>query len=172
MRRSVGTSNRGNMRHGLISLLTVIVVLSLATAAVLTVSTSRAMEALAQRQAGMTQEGYDAERAAQTMLAELDDELHAAKAKGTTNAAALTRVVEQSANRMLAKACPQGITATYSVNNTNLQCEFSTPNGRMLQTVVAIGDGGTYDVVSWKLTAVPQSTDTDETLWTGPAAKE
>ena len=61
MRRTIGTSSRGNMRHGLISLLTVVVVLSLATAAVLTVSTSRAMAALAQRQANMTQEGYDAD---------------------------------------------------------------------------------------------------------------
>ena len=172
MRRPVGTSNRGNMRHGLISLLTVVVVLSLATAAVLTISTSRAMWALAQRQATMTQEGYDAERAGQTMLAKVDDELSAARAKGTTSAAALAKIVDQSANRLLAEACPQGITATYSVDKTNLQCEFSTPNGRMLQTVIAIGDGGTYDVVSWKLTAVPQSTDTDETLWTGPTAKE
>lgn len=172
MRRSVTTSNRGNMRHGLISLLTVIVVLSLATAAVLTVSTSHAMSALAKRQAGMTQEGYDAERAAQAMLSEVADELSEAKGKGTTSATALIAQIDQSANRLLAEACPQGVTATYSVEDTTLQCEFSTPNGRMLKTTVAIGDGGTYEVVSWKLTAAPQSTDSGETLWTGPTAKE
>lgn len=172
MRRTIGTSSRGNMRHGLISLLTVVVVLSLATAAVLTVSTSRAMAALAQRQANMTQEGYDAERAAQKTLALLEDELRAARSQGTTSATALAKRVDQAANGLLAEACPSGITAVYSVKDTTLQCEYTTPSGRMLQTVVAIGNGGTYDVVSWKLTAAPQEQDTGGTLWTGPTAKD
>lgn len=172
MRRSIGTSSRGNMRHGLISLLTVVVVISLATAAVLTVSTSRAMGALAQRQANMTQEGYDTERAAQTTLALVEDELRTARSQGQTSASALAKRLDQAMNGLLADACPSGITATYSVKDTTLQCEYLSPNGRMLQTVVAIGDGGTYDVVSWKLTAAPQEQDTGGTLWTGPTAKD
>ena len=172
MRRSIGTSSRGNMRHGLISLLTVVVVLSIATAAVLTVSTSRAMAALAQRQANMAQEGYDAERAAQKMLALVEDEIRTVRSKGTTSASVLAKHLDKAANGLLAEACPQGITATYSVKDTTLRCEYTTPGGRLLQTVVAIGDGGTCDVVSWTLTAAPQEQDLGGTLWTGPTAKD
>lgn len=172
MRRAIGTSNRGNMRHGLISLLTVVVVISLATAAVLAVSTSHAMAALAQRQAAMTSEGYDAERAAQTMLAELDDELHAARAAGVSDPTALMDRIQNSANLMLATACPESVSATYEVDGQTLVCTFVTQSGRMLTTGVAIGKEATYDVVSWKLTAAPQIEDSGDTLWTGPTEEE
>lgn len=171
-RRSVGTSNRGNMRHGLISLLTVVVIICLATAAVLTVATSHAMAALSERQANMTSEGYDAERAAQSMLSKLEDELATARTAGTTDVASLMSRIDSQANKMLAEVCPQGVTATYSVEDTHLTCTFITSNGRMLQTDVVIGDGGTYDVVSWKLTAAPQEEDNGDTLWAGPTAGE
>lgn len=172
MIRSMGTANRGNMRHGLISLLTVVVVISLATAAVLTVSTARAMKALAQRQANMTQEGYDAERAAQAMLSLVSDELDAARTAGTTDSKAMAARIDKNANRMLAEACPEDVTATYKVQGNDLTCTYTTTNGRMLQTVISIGNNATYEVQSWKLTAAPQQEDTGETLWTGPTAKE
>lgn len=171
-RRSVTTNNRGNMRHGLISLLTVVVIISLATIAVLTVATGRAMGALSERQANMTAEGYVDEIAAQTMLAEVDDELQAAREEGTSNAKALARRIEDKANLMLAEACPEGITATYSVEDTVLTCTFVSPSGRRLQTGVSINDGATYDIVSWKLTAAPQDEDNGDTLWTGPTDGE
>ncbi len=160
------------MRHGLISLLTVVVVISLATAAVLAVTMSQAMGALSQRQARMTTEGYDAERSAQTFLAKLDDELIAARREGTTSSAALMVRIQNCANRMLAEACTEGVTATYSVEDTNVRCTFVTDSGRMLQTDVAVGDNATYSIVSWKLTAAPQVEDDGDTLWGGPTAKE
>lgn len=168
MRRTVGTSNRGNMRHGLISLLTVVVVISLATAAVLSVSTSHAMAALSTRQANMTAESYDAERAAQTMLALVDDELQAAKAKGITDAPSLATRIEDVASTLLAKACPEGVTATHEVDDTTFTCTFVTTNGRMLTTRIDIEDGATYVIASWKLTAAPQVIDNGDTLWSGP----
>lgn len=171
-RRSVGTSSRGNMRNGLISLLTVVVVIALATAAVLAVATSHAMAALSERQANMTSEGYEAETAAQTFLAELDDELFALRSRGTTNASALMGEIENKANSMLAKACSQEVTATYEVDKTTLTCTFTTKSGRMLVVELLISNNATYDVVSWKLMAMPQEEETGNTLWTGPTAGE
>lgn len=171
-RRSIGTSHRGNMRHGLISLLTVVVVISLATAAVLAVATSHAMEALSQRQARMTTEGYDAERSAQTFLAELDDALSAARLEGVTDSAALMERIQNRANLMLAEACTEDVTATYSVEDANVRCTFVTASGKMLQTDVAVDENATLRIVSWKLTAAPQIEDDGDTLWGGPTAEE
>ncbi len=171
-RRSVGTSNRGNMRNGLISLLTVVVVIALATAAVLTVATSHAMAALSERQANMASEGYQAETSAQAFLAELDDELASARSKGATSATSLMGTLENRANSMLAKACTPDVSATYHIDDTTLTCEFTTKSGRMLHVDILIGTNGTYDVASWKLMAMPQEEDTGDTLWTGPTAKE
>lgn len=171
-RRSVTTNNRGNMRHGLISLLTVVVIISLATIAVLTVATGHAMGALSERQANMTVESYKDEIAAQTMLAEVDDELLAARKDGTSGAASIMARIESKANLMLAQACPEGITATYDIEGTVLTCTFISENGRRLQTGVSIGDDATYDIVSWKLTAAPQEEDNGDTLWTGPTDGE
>lgn len=171
MKRSVGSSGRGNMRPGLISLLTVVIITSLSTAAVLTIATSHAMAALSQRQARMTTEGYDAERAAQTFVGLVDEELADAR-KSETSASALMERLENDANMLLAKACPQGITATYSVEDTTLTCTFVTENGRMLQTSIEVGDDATYSIASWKLTAAPEIEDNGDTLWTGPTAGE
>lgn len=170
MRRSIGTSGRGNMRHGLISLLTVVVVISLATAAVLTISTSHAMKALSEMQASMTSEGYDAERAGQAMLAEVDAFLATARKQGTADAKALAQQLDNKADGMLIDACPEGVTATHSVKDTNFNCVFTTKSGRALDTTISIGADATYDVVSWKLTAAPQEQDTGDMLWTGPTA--
>lgn len=172
VQRSVAASNRGNMRHGLISLLTVVVIIALATAAVLAVATSHAMDALANRQAKTATEGYAAEAAAQTLVAELDDELQAARNEGTSDAVSLAARVESRANGMLAQACPDGVTATYAVEGTTLTCTFVTTSGRMLETTIALGDGATYDIVDWKLTAAPQVEDNGDTLWVGPTAGE
>lgn len=171
MKRLSGTGARGNMRHGLISLLTVVVIISLATAAVLTVSTAFAMRALANRQANMTTQGYDAERSAQSMLAGLDDELVQARKEGVKRQAMLSRV-EQRMNNLLAKACVEGVTATYGLDDNMLTCIFTTDGGRMLTVRVALLDNATYDVDAWRLTAAPEEEDTGDMLWTGTATGE
>lgn len=163
---------RGNMRNGLISLLTLVVILSMATAAVLTVSTSHAMEAMSQRQVSMTREGYDAERSAQATLAGLDEVLAKARANGQTGTTKVLARVEDAANRMLAEACVEGVTATYEIEGSSFICTFVTSSGRMLQTTVTIGDDATYAVAGWKLTAAPEEVDTGDVLWTGSTAEE
>lgn len=171
MKRSVGASGRGNMRNGLISLLTVVVVLSISTAAVLTVSTAHAMHALAQRQATMTSEGYEAERSAQALLAGIDEELAAARAAHESGQAVADRI-EKRINRLLAEACVEGVTATYGIEKNTLTCTFTTQSNRMLRTSIVLGQDATYDVAAWKLTAAPEDTSTDDVLWTGSTAKE
>ena len=171
MSRRAGSKARGNMRHGLISLLTVVIVLSLATAAVLAVSTSHAMAALAKRQANMTAQGYEAERSAQAMLAGVDAELAKAKKAGTQGAAIAKRL-EQRMNSLLAEACAKDVSATYTLKDNLLTCTFTTKGGRMLAVQATIDNDATYDVVSWKLTAAPQEEDTGDTLWTGSTTGE
>ena len=126
MRRAIGTGHRGNMRNGLISLLTVVVVISLATASVLAISTSHAMGALSQRQATMTADGYALERSGQTLLANLDELLSQVRAGG--GAAAGGTVIAQVENRMnslLVESCEQGVTATYETDGNDLTCTLA-----------------------------------------------
>lgn len=171
MRRSIGTSNRGNMRNGLISLLTVVVVISLATAAVLAVSTSHAMGALAQRQATMTADGYALERSGQTLLANLDEVLSQARA-GNTAGSALVSQVANRMNGLLVESCADGVTATYETDGSQLTCTFVSEHGRMLMVTITVGGNATYDVKAWQLTAAPQEENTGDTLWTGSTAGE
>ena len=165
MSRGVGSSNRGNMRHGLISLLTVIVVLSLATAAVLAVATSHAMAALAEREAAMTADAYAAEVSAQTFLAELDELLHE---QGTAQKTA--KALDDKANKMLATACEADVFATYDIRDKTVTCSFTTKNARMLTIEVELGDAS-YIITSWRLSSAPQEEDTGDTLWTGTTSE-
>ena len=168
MRRTIGTNGRGNMRHGLISLLTVVIIISLATAAVLTVSTSHAMAALSERQAHMCTEGYAAERSGQALLAALDAELEASGASGQELLAHIDNCIDDLA----ANACAEGVTATAELTDSTLTCTFVTQGGRMLQTSLELGDDATYDVVGWRLTAAPQDHTTGDMLWSGSTAQE
>lgn len=169
MRRSIGTNNRGTIRPGIISLLAVLVILSLATISTLTIATSNAMMALSERQASMTSQGYNAEISAQTTLALMDDELQNAKVLSATEA---TAALNRSMKSILAKACVEGVTATWETAKSSITCTFVTTEGRMLQTRVNLTGDSTYEVVSWKLTAAPQDDSSDDTLWLGPAAQE
>ena len=169
MMRRERTGRDGGMRHGLISLLTVVVVISLATAAVLTVTTSHAMWVLAQRNASMTSAGYDAERCAQSMLARIDNELAASAKDGETPAATLERIKNRMGS-LLAEVCEQGVTATYALDGNVLTCTFVTKEGRSLETSLVIGDDATYDITGWRLLSVPEGEDAGDTPWSGSAA--
>lgn len=171
MRRAIGNSGRGNMRNGLISLLTVVVVISLATASVLAVSTSHAMGSLAKRQATMTADGYALERSGQTLLANLDELLSQVRS-GTTGGANVISQVENRMNSLLVESCAEGVTATYETTSNGLTCTFVSEHGRMLMVTVSVGGNATYDVKAWQLTAAPQEENTGDTLWTGSTAGE
>lgn len=169
MRRAVGSSGKEYVRPGLISLLTLVVILSLSTITVLTVATANAMSSLTLRQASMNSQGYDAEVSAQTMLALVDDELQGSKASSTTGAA---KLLDKRMKKILDAACVEGVTATHEVENNSITCTFVTSGGRMLTTQIDLLNKNTYDVVSWKLTAAPQDESSDDTLWLGPTAQE
>jgi hypothetical protein len=169
--KNPANASKDNMRHGLISLLTVVVVISIATAAVLTVATSRAMAALAERQATMTTEGYAAEQSAQTMLSYVDEELLASRKAKESRQAMLSRI-ENRMNSLLVEACEPGVSATYVLDGNVLTCTFVTEGGRSLEASVTIQDDATYTITAWRLTAVVQETTSDDTLWTGSTAKE
>ena len=170
MRRAIGTGHRGNMRNGLISLLTVVVVISLATASVLAISTSHAMGALSQRQATMTADGYALERSGQTLLANLDEMLSQVRA-GAAGGTVISQV-ENRMNSLLVESCAEGVTATYETTSNGLTCTFVSEHGRMLMVTVSVGGNATYDVKAWQLTAAPQEENTGDTLWTGSTAGE
>jgi hypothetical protein len=157
-----------HMKNGLLSLLTVVIVISLATAAVLAVSTSHAMKALADRQAMMTGEGYAAEKSAQTFVAMLDEEITDA----AENSENVLKRVNKHANELLVDAVQEGVSATYNMVDDELTCTFTTTNGRMLETRLTIGNEGTYEIKSWKLMAAPEDVETSDLLWTGSATNE
>ena len=162
------TTRSTHMKNGLISLLTVVIVISLATAAVLAISTSHAMHALADRQATMSGEGYAAEKSAQTLLAVLDEEMKDAVA----NSESVVRRVTSRVNELLANSCQEGVTATFNVVDNELTCTFTTTSGRMLEVRLLISKKGTYTIESWKLMAAPEDVDTGDLLWTGSATNE
>lgn len=166
MSKSSSGSVPTTMRHGLISLLTVVIVLSLATAAVLAVATARAMSSIADRQATMTAEGYAAEQSAQETLAEVDDILAGVRKAGRGGAEART-LVEDRIEEILANACAEGVSASSTFDYDVLTCTYETTNGRMLETQIVIGDDARYKVASWKLTAVPEEEEMGGNLWTG-----
>lgn len=170
MRRAIGTGHRGNMRNGLISLLTVVVVISLATASVLTISTSHAMGALSQRQATMTADGYALERSGQALLANLDEVLSQVRAGAAGNT--VISQVENRMNSLLVESCAQGVTATYETGGNDLTCTFVSEHGRMLTVTISVGSNATYSVKAWQLTAAPQEENTGDMLWTGSTAGE
>jgi hypothetical protein len=157
------------MRNGLISLLTVVVVTSLATAAVLAISTSHAMQALASRQAEMTLEGYAAERSGQALVASVDDVLYQAREDGLEASKAISRLKKQI-NNILVNACVDTVTATFEFNGNKLDVTFITSSGRSLEVCLAVTNEVSYRIESWKLTAAQVEEDTGDVLWTPSTA--
>ena len=166
MSQDVSAGARTSMRHGLISLLTVVIVLSLATAAVLAVSTARAMSAIATRQATMATEGYAAETSAQGTLAGVDEMLYEARETGLTGDEARA-LVRERVGSVASNACVEGVSATTTLDYDVLTCVYVTTNGRMLEVRVVLNDDLRYEVVGWVLTAVPEEEEIGGDLWTG-----
>ena len=171
MRRSVTATGGSNMRNGLISLLTVVVVISLATATMLTISTSHAMSALSDRQARMTTEGYAAERSAQMFVASVDTELSAAR-KAKESASKATKRLEKRINDILVNACAEGVTATFLFDGNALDVTFNTSSGRSLEVNLVVTDEVSYRIEKWKLTAAQVEENTGDVLWTPSTAED
>lgn len=172
MRRHTTTSpTQGNMRNGLISLLTVVVVISLATAAMLTISTSHALTALAQRQAQMTAQGYATERSGQAFVAGVDAVLYEARENGLKRNEAITQISD-AINNILVSACTEDVTATFEMEKNGPHVTFSSADGRSLEVELSVDNSLTYRITSWKLTAQVQEDNSQDVLWTPSGADE
>jgi len=159
------------MRNGLISLLTVVVVGALATAAVLAVATAHALGALSTRHATMTAQGYATERSAQSFVASVDTELFDAREADRTKKQAIGQL-EKDMNGLLASACTEDVTATFEMEKTGPHVTFTSTDGRALEVRLAIDDSLTYRITAWKLTAQMQEEGTEDMLWTPTGAND
>lgn len=171
MRRATLSPAQGNMRNGLISLLTVVVVISLATASVLAVSTSHALNALSQRHAHMTAQGYATERSAQMFVAGVDEVLYNAREKGLKREEAIDEIAN-AINNLLVSSCTEDVTATFEIEKSGPHVTFTSTDGRALDVHLTIDDSLAYRITSWKLTAQVQEEDTQDMLWTPGGADE
>lgn len=152
----MSTRIRGSVRIGPISLFALVIILCLAVMAVLSVTTSQATYAAAEKQAEFTADTYANEQAAQELAADVDAVLAQVRAAGGGLAEALV-VVE--------RALPAGA----QLNGTTVQAEFTADSGRSLAVELQIHANATYSVTSWKATTLWTENGAEETLWSGAA---
>lgn len=146
-------SRTGTVRLGPISLFTLIAVLCLATLAVLSITTSNASYRLATLQGESITQQYQAESAAQGFLAQV-----------CANGASPEAV--SAAAAAMQEASGGAVTVEASAAGSVVSAKFSCSNGRALDTQIEVGDGGSYRIMQWKMTAKVNSAET-ETLWLG-----
>ena len=151
--RSAGTS-------GSISLFALVIILCMAVLSVLTVSTAHSSLVLSQRQAEATQELYLDEAAAQTFLAGVDGAL------GSGGAGAVEGQLA-SLCADAAHAANGEVQVTARMEGQELRAEFASGNGRILKVSLALDQGGTYRVDSWRMTAVVNEEQPMGTLYLG-----
>ncbi len=139
------------VRIGPLTILSMVIVLGLATMAVLSFTTARASQLTAQKQADSIQALYENERAGQDFLAQVDEELSRMRggAAGAQDAAAAVRAAVQDDDS-------QGREVSKSF----------TAGNRTLKVVLAIQDDLTYSVEHWSSEAKIESKE-DTHLWQG-----
>ena len=152
MSKHASGTKRQPVKIGMLPVLTLVAILGFATLAVLAVTTSHAMGAIAQRQATSTTDAYLLEDAGQRYVAAIDDALETG---ASLDFATL-------ANTAATQVDPD-ITATAELDGEIVKATFSTPSGRQLAIELAPGSSSTR-IRSWKLTGV-QAEGADETLW-------
>lgn len=143
-----------SVRIGPISLFALIAVICLATLAVLSINTARASLNLAQMQAESTTQQYAAESAAQEFVAQVS-------AGGTApSAASLASITSQ------VQANNAGVTITSGITGPAVTAQFACPSGRILDIAVEVGQGGSYRITKWNMTAKVNEAEGD-ILWSG-----
>lgn len=162
-------SPRQQVHIGPISLFTLVASLGMAVLAVLALSTSNAMFALANRAADMTSELYVAESCAQRFVAELDGVLRQAAASGADARESLPYQLDalaQAAERE-AEEGVSGVDATVSASmeGNEVTAVVTTPIGRRIDVRIEVGQDGTYQVTQWKTTTETDSSGAGDVLW-------
>ena len=145
-------TGRQPAKIGMLPVLTLVAILGFATLAVLAVTTSHAMGAIAQRQATSTTDAYLLEEVGQRYVAAIDDALE-------TGAAPDFSALASTA----ASQADPGISATADLDGDTVKATFSTTSGRQLAIELTLGSSSSR-IRSWKLTGV-QADGTEETLW-------
>jgi hypothetical protein len=165
-------SNRGSVRIGPISILTLIIVLSLSVMAVLALTTVRANNAITDRLASTTHEIYANESAAQLFIASLDEELAQAHANNEASfgaGAELDSLAQEAAATASENTTNNTTVSAYtSLDGATLTARFITNNGHAL-TVVATLENNSLAIESWKTSTEETTTDSNEEsgLWQG-----
>ena len=146
---------KGSVRMGPITLISLAIVLSLAVLAALSFTTARASNTQAERQAEATAEAYANERAGQNYLATVDAILaQTAKAKGS-KADALNTI----------KAASPDVAV---ISGDSIRITFSNAGKRLLNIEIAINDNLTYTVTKWKTSVTwDQSYVEQANIWRG-----
>lgn len=160
---------RQQVHIGPISLFTLVASLGMAVLAVLALSTSNAMYALANRAADMTSELYLAEASAQRFVAELDGTLQDAATAGSgardAVEAHLSDMASAAEHEADGDAKGRTVTVTAQMEGDEVTAVVKTPGGRRIDVRVAVGEDGTYQVLQWKTTTETDSSGAGETLW-------
>ncbi len=158
-----------NVRIGPISVITLIIVISMAVLAVLSASTSHASQTIAQRQADGNRLMYLNECAGQEFVASIDDVLAPVKRAGGS-AADGASAVRVSLDRICSNARAAGngqVDCVANVDGTTVTAEFVCENTRKLNVAITIRNGGAYRIEQWKMTSAQVQADSAGTLWVG-----
>ena len=161
---------RPAVRMGVLNLLVMVIALSLAVLAVLSLATARAGQALAEREQQSVQEVYSCEAAGQRFLAALDDELAPARKAGGGSARSGEALQTGLADlQQQAVAGAEGLSAQVELLEGQdasalegalrggeghapyvLRTTFATESRQTLTCVVAVSDDGGYEVLQWR----------------------
>ncbi len=143
-------SSSENVRMGPLALFTLVAIVSLAMLAVLALSTAQATNALAQRRATATTELYLVERAAQTYVATLDEQIQQGAAPSDA-----ARAAEDAA---YATAGDDGASGTLSITASHAEATYSASfdagNGRQLEIEVHVEEDGSLSIRKWRMMTV------------------
>lgn len=146
-----------HVRMGPISLLALVIIIALAVLAVLAFSTANASSVLSQRQADAVAASYANERAAQEFVAGLDDVLAGVRGEPTPATGSAAQAVEQALGSLCEaaqRAGDVGQSASAAMEGNVVSATFSTGDGKALDIRVTVREDGTYQVDSWKMSAV------------------
>lgn len=155
---------------GPISLFTLVASLGMAVLAVLAVSTSNAMYALADRAALMMTETYLADTYAQRFVAELDGVLADARDEGAYAPSYVEERLDEIARAAERNASMdnRGVQIDASMEEGTVTAIIMTPEARKIDLRVNVLEDGTYEIAQWKSTSEIDTTGPEDQLWSPP----
>lgn len=157
----------GNMRIGLLTILTLVIIIVLAVLAVLAVSTSNAMSSLANRQATMAAEGYEAEATGQTLLSKIDDIVSGSKDQNSAIDA-----VSSQLTSLTGECSTDDASVSASIDGTAVTATITTKHGHTLKIKIGVNGDRSYTIEQWELSTVTESDTSDYSLWGGDASNK